>query len=485
MPGYVRIVHRGRGQRVRILLPDGSTQLVDVSELPNWYLVPMNPDAEEYIPTRRRNRLNRESLREFLNNVLHGENNELNNSEETENIDSRSSDSGSTPESRQYIRILHRGRGFNTRILLPDGSTRLIPTSELEQWTYIGDSTQSNNYSTSSRFVNPENQEDRIYTRIQRSGSRNSTIVLPNGEITHVPNDILGSSWLREGSEEYEEWRETVLYANGRSIEDITFGVELEFIADRHKYRDFVNTMKERLGWDRFDDPMRYSIHSTERWLLKTDSSVQNTNPNESDYAGYELTSPILKWNDAGKEELNTVLHIITEVFGGKINKTCGTHIHIGNFARISSNSEFYNRIVKLQRNYGYYESSVFDCVTAPSRRKNENRYCQSCNTDHIPNDEYGGRYYKLNIRNLYGFGTIENRQHQGTLELKKIWYWVELNARYILEYLKNEDKFTFNYDEEHTLVSFFEKINLSEEGREFFKVRAQYFRERAHRNNH
>ena len=475
MPGYVRIVHRGRGQRVRVLLPDGNTQLVDVNDLPNWYTVPLNEGVEDYVPTRTRNRLQRENFRNFLDNLLNNsEGTENSNAESENNSENDSEDDTVESENREYIRILHRGRGFNTRVLLPDGNTRLVPTSELDQWTCVGDNTSVNVYS--SRFVNPENQEDRIYTRVLHNGSRNTRVELPNGETIRVPNDILQSTWLRKGSRAYDDWRENILYANGRSIDDITFGVELEFIADSHKYNDFVSAMNFLLGQERFDDPMRYSIHSTEKWLLKTDNSVQNTDSNNSNYAGYELTSPILKWNSESKEELSQVLHIITDVFGGKINKTCGTHIHIGNFAHITGDSAFYNKIVNFQRNYGYYENSVFDRVTAPSRRRNENRFCQSCNNDSIPNNEYGGRYFKVNIRNLYGFGTIENRQHSGTLELKKIWYWVELNGKYILEYLKNPEKFTFFINEQHTLDDFLEKVNLSEEGRTFFRERAQKF---------
>ena len=34
----------------------------------------------------------------------------------------------------QYLRIVHRGRGFNIRVELPDHTTQLVPVAELEQW---------------------------------------------------------------------------------------------------------------------------------------------------------------------------------------------------------------------------------------------------------------------------------------------------------------------------------------------------------------
>lgn len=38
----------------------------------------------------------------------------------------------------QYLRIVHRGRGFNIRVELPDHTTQLVPVAELEQWECIG-----------------------------------------------------------------------------------------------------------------------------------------------------------------------------------------------------------------------------------------------------------------------------------------------------------------------------------------------------------
>ena len=35
---------------------------------------------------------------------------------------------------KQYVRITHKGRGYNVRVELPDGSTQLVPLVELEQW---------------------------------------------------------------------------------------------------------------------------------------------------------------------------------------------------------------------------------------------------------------------------------------------------------------------------------------------------------------
>ena len=104
MPEYVRIVHRGRGFNVRVELPDGSTRLISRGELSRWTQVERNPDARPFVRTR--------------NTQTHEEN---------------------VPGDRRYIRVLHRGRGQHTRLLLPDGTTCLVNTEDLPNWTYVGD----------------------------------------------------------------------------------------------------------------------------------------------------------------------------------------------------------------------------------------------------------------------------------------------------------------------------------------------------------
>lgn len=40
----------------------------------------------------------------------------------------------------QYLRIVHKGRGFNVRVELPDHSTQLVPVAELNSWELVKDS---------------------------------------------------------------------------------------------------------------------------------------------------------------------------------------------------------------------------------------------------------------------------------------------------------------------------------------------------------
>ena len=366
-----------------------------------------------------------------------------------------------------YVRVLRRGT-HNVRVLLENGETQLVRVVDLPNWTCVGGNVEP--IATASRahrtprtgFVNPESQEDRIYVSISRRGSRNCTVVLENGTRVQVPNEYM-STWLRNGSAAYINWSEQNLYPNGRELRHLTFGIELEFVANPDKYNDFCEAMREVVGADRFMDPMRYGCSSTSKWSLQTDSSVRSTS-SRTYKRGYELTSPILKFDDASKEELSKVLNTITIVFEGIVNKTCGTHVHVGNFARIQGNPEIRSQVLAFQHNYGAYEVAVFDRLVSPSRKGNNNHYCKSCNT-YVIHD----RYYKMNAQNIFGFGTLENRQHQGTLEVKKIWAWMELNGRYMIKFFADPSQFN---DTTLSLEDFMDKIDLSEETKQFFLIR-------------
>jgi hypothetical protein len=372
-----------------------------------------------------------------------------------------------------YLRILRRG-SHNVRVLLENGETQLVPRSELESWTYVGSGTPNLYFNSTSRgsrepFVNPTNQEDRIYTRITRRGTRNTCVCLQNGETLSIPNEYL-STWLRRGTIEYYAWDDSTNYPNGRGLVHLTFGIELEFIADVTKYESFCDAMRDALGVNRFSSPMTYGNSSKTKWVLGYDRSVRSTSERDRGKSGYELTSPILKFDQDSKDELTKVLHLITTVFNGKVNITCGTHIHIGNFVseNVVRSVAVFNRVQQFQANYGKFEATVFDRLVAPSRRGDQNHYCKSCNRP-LCDD----RYHKINAKSLSEFGTIENRQHAGTLEVDKIWAWMELNGRYIVSFFKNPSDFT---DTTLTLVEFLDKINISPDTKCFFVNRYQHF---------
>lgn len=370
-----------------------------------------------------------------------------------------------------YIRVLRNG-SQNVRLLLPDGTTQLVSYVDMVNWECVDSNIQPDltpmqrsprGFRTPrATFVNPENQSDRIYERVFRHGPNRTCLELADGSRISVPNQYL-DTWFQRDSYQYVEWNESTNYPNGRQLSDLTFGVELEFVADPSRYDDFINAMVTEFGNDRFMAPMCYGRSSSTKWSLQTDSSVRSTS-SRGNQRGYELTSPILKFDNSSKEELMKVLHIITSVFNGVVNRTCGTHIHVGNFTRIVNNYGFREKALNFQRNYGAFEEKVFDRLVSPSRKGNNNHYCKTCK-----DSDLSDRYHKINTQNLFGFGTLENRQHQGTLEIKKIWSWMELNGRYMAKYF--HDPLLFS-DTSLNLEQFMSMIGLSEDTQAFFLAR-------------
>jgi Putative amidoligase enzyme len=173
-----------------------------------------------------------------------------------------------------------------------------------------------------------------------------------------------------------------------------------------------------------------YDHHRSENWKVVTDGSLHGGN-------GMEFVSPPLE-GEAGLEQVAKVCRAIVAA-GGTVNHHCGLHVHVGmrrqTAAEIKSILEVYNR----------YEP-VLDMVMPPSRRGSSNVFCKSLNDDirsvRALNDvseivrhfqrRYGSsaRYFKVNVQSLTRHGTIEFRQHSGTIDETKVVNW----ARFCLK---------------------------------------------------
>lgn len=157
-----------------------------------------------------------------------------------------------------------------------------------------------------------------------------------------------------------------------------------------------------------------------------------------------EVVTCILKGTE-GLERLTKVVRWLKEK-GCKINSSCGFHVHIG--VR-GMKPERVRRIAVAFLNAEQH----FDSVVPPSRRHG-NRYCRSnselagasarrrlgnaTTISSIAESMNGGnshdhytpfRYYKLNFQSFVRHGTIEFRQHAGTVEVEKACAWVRLVA--------------------------------------------------------
>lgn len=212
------------------------------------------------------------------------------------------------------------------------------------------------------------------------------------------------------------------------------FGVEIEF----------------KGGWRAALDSLRYAGLSVEfvgyshrvtpHWKIVTDGTV---------VGGYELVSPILRGEDGISEARRAVEAL--RLAGMTVDRQCGFHVHL------DASGMTVERMRNLVKMFAKYEDTM-DALMPRSRRKSHNIYCKSlvpelydaqtpeerkavvdtffaridrCTTLEeiqraIPGHAGQDRNYaKLNVGAYWRHGTVEFRQHAGTLDGAKVETWL------------------------------------------------------------
>jgi biotin operon repressor len=202
-----------------------------------------------------------------------------------------------------------------------------------------------------------------------------------------------------------------------------TFGVELEL---KGISRDDAIMALNSVGVDIRD--CGYTHEHTSYWKIVSDSSVGS---------GFEVVSPILE-GDVGLAELRKVASALDEA-GGRVDKQCGYHVHLG--ARDLNLAEFKSIVSR----YAGFETMV-DSFMPDSRRGNQNQFCNSivefANSSRFANAQsvkelvsaQRDRYFKVNLQAYRSHGTIEFRQHSGTLSASKAASWVKFLLGFVEE---------------------------------------------------
>jgi len=211
-----------------------------------------------------------------------------------------------------------------------------------------------------------------------------------------------------------------------RTTGDRRFGVELEFAFPRTGDWNSVDAGVQRLLEEMRSRGLAVNVesygHSTPRnWKIVTDASVAN---------GRELVSPILQGED-GYEQVRKVGEALAAA-GAVVNRSCGLHIH-HDVRRLPI-----GMLQSLVRNWSSSQDAL-DAFVAPSRRNGLNAFCRRLTATDLRDVERasswsdlrrgGGdsRYRTLNFRAYPVHGTVEVRQHQGTVSGAKVVAWVKL----------------------------------------------------------
>lgn len=204
------------------------------------------------------------------------------------------------------------------------------------------------------------------------------------------------------------------------TISNRTFGVEIEFVGNRSAAVRALQNAGIECTLE------GYNHYTRSTWKCVHDGSVAN---------GGEIVSPILR----GEEGIATLKTVLRTLSAGsfRISRDCGIHVHVG--ARDLS----VDQIRTIVKRYAHNES-VIDSMMPRSRRESNNTYCQSLSgvvggrMDRASSNEAlqsamnYDRYFKVNLMSIARHGTIEFRQHSGSLNASKVSNWVKFCLNFV-----------------------------------------------------
>ena len=162
--------------------------------------------------------------------------------------------------------------------------------------------------------------------------------------------------------------------------------------------------------------------------------------------AGPEIVSPPLR-GKAGLEEISHVCQVLQDV-GAEVSSSCGLHVH-HDAAGFSV-----QHMVAISALYAAHQQAINSILPA-SRR--DNHFCSGLGHHHVdrrwqkeiaadPDRHHaalalqGTRYSAVNWHALLRHGTVEFRQHNGTVEFAEVRCWILLTQCVIEAALMRKD---------------------------------------------
>jgi hypothetical protein len=205
--------------------------------------------------------------------------------------------------------------------------------------------------------------------------------------------------------------------ANVANISNRKFGIEIECIS-RNNRHDIARALVEA----GISCEVQGYNHNTQRvWKIVDDGSLSS--------GGFELVSPPLSGQE-GLKDVETAMRVLVAQ-GARVDRNCGLHIHV------DAGDLTVHDVRNIVKRYHKFEDKI-DAVMPNSRRGSNNRYCGTMEgflsnygtrmetaTSLDRMCDLNERFYKVNLAAYNRHGTIEFRQHSGTVNATKAINWI------------------------------------------------------------
>jgi hypothetical protein len=181
-------------------------------------------------------------------------------------------------------------------------------------------------------------------------------------------------------------------------------------------------------------------------WKITTDGSLGDYNH------GIEVVSPVLNGAD-GFSQLRKACKVLADKHCHATAK-CGLHVHVGWKGGTLHNplwdAATLRQLIKMHNRY----EPVIDSLIHPSRRGSASHYCQSNQPKTHPHYlatartwqevclaigqspdgmRNADRFKKVNLKPIGAYGTVEFRQHHGTVKSEEVEQWLRFVLRLVL----------------------------------------------------
>ena len=183
-------------------------------------------------------------------------------------------------------------------------------------------------------------------------------------------------------------------------------------------------------------------------------------------YGGIEFKSPILS-KASGFKEIKRMTDWLARR-NARIDKSCGLHVHHNAHDLTKSD------ILRIVKSWEANQKQI-NKLLAPSRARNnwclpwtkmEIRELEIEFEDDLEDYYDRERYKAINIESLHTHGTIEIRQHEGTIDFEEIRSWIIFGQSFIENVAKKRKKMLNDVTEIPVLLN---RIRVPERSKEFY----------------